>query len=143
MASVKTGTILLPCFILATFRASFKNFSRLGLKERKADSFFFFLSFAIGAIAWVSECVCLLSHVWLFCEPVDFSPPGCSAHGIFQVRILEWVAISFFRGSTQIRHQTGVSCVSCIARWVLYQLSHQGSPCLKLMLWESIQTKNN
>ena len=34
-----------------------------------------------------------------FCDPVDCSLPGSSIHGIFQARILEWVAISFSRGS--------------------------------------------
>ena len=34
----------------------------------------------------------LLSPVWLFCNPMDYSPPGYSAHGISQARILEWVA---------------------------------------------------
>ena len=32
------------------------------------------------------------------CDPVDCSPPGSSVHGIFQARILEWVAISFSDG---------------------------------------------
>ena len=31
------------------------------------------------------------------CDPMDDSPPGSSVHGIFQARILEWVAISFSR----------------------------------------------
>ena len=34
------------------------------------------------------------------CDPVDCSPPGSSLHGILQARILEWVAISFSRGSS-------------------------------------------
>ena len=34
------------------------------------------------------------------CDPVDCSPPGSSVHGILQARILEWVAISFSRGSS-------------------------------------------
>ena len=34
------------------------------------------------------------------CDPVDCSPPGSSIHGILQARILEWVAISFCRGSS-------------------------------------------
>ena len=34
------------------------------------------------------------------CDPMDCSPPGSSVHGIFQARILEWVAISYFRGSS-------------------------------------------
>ena len=35
------------------------------------------------------------------CDPMDDSPPGSSVHGIFQVRILEWVAVPFSRGSSQ------------------------------------------
>ena len=35
-----------------------------------------------------------------FCEPMDCNPPASSVHGIFQVRILEWVAILFPRGSS-------------------------------------------
>ena len=41
---------------------------------------------------------------------MDCSPPGSSVHEIFQARILEWVAISFSRGSSQPRDQTQVSC---------------------------------
>ena len=37
------------------------------------------------------------------CNPVDCSPPGSSVHGISQARVLEWVAISFSRGSSQPR----------------------------------------
>ena len=40
------------------------------------------------------------------CNPMDCGPPGSSVHGIFQARILEWVAISFSRGSSQPRDQT-------------------------------------
>ena len=43
------------------------------------------------------------------CDPMDCSPPGSSVHGIFQARILEWVAISFSRVSSQPRDQTRVS----------------------------------
>ena len=34
------------------------------------------------------------------CDPMDYSPPGSSVHGIFQARTLEWVTISFSRGSS-------------------------------------------
>ena len=53
-----------------------------------------------------------LSCVWLFCDPVDCSPPGSSIHGILQARILEWVAISFSRGSSRPRNWTQVSCIA-------------------------------
>ena len=45
-------------------------------------------------------------------ELVGNSPAGSSVHEIFQARILEWVAISFSRGSSQPRNQTRVSCVA-------------------------------
>ena len=51
------------------------------------------------------------------CDCVDCSPPGSSVHGIFQARIVEWVAISFSRGSSPSRDWT---CVSCIGRQILY-----------------------
>ena len=40
------------------------------------------------------------------CNPMDCSPPGSSVHGILQARVLEWVAISFSRGSSQPRDRT-------------------------------------
>ena len=53
------------------------------------------------------------------CYPVEYSPPGFSVHGIFQARILEWVAISFSRGSSQPRDWTQVSRIAgrCFNRW--------------------------
>ena len=54
------------------------------------------------------------------CDPMDWDPSGSSVHGISQVRILEWVAISFSRESSWHRDQTCVSCVSCICRCILY-----------------------
>ena len=43
---------------------------------------------------------------------MDYSPPGSSVHGIFQPRILEWVAISFSKGPSQSRDWTCISCKS-------------------------------
>ena len=40
-----------------------------------------------------------------FFEPVDCSPPGSSVHGIIQARILEWVAISFFKEKKRERDE--------------------------------------
>ena len=54
-----------------------------------------------------------------FSDPMDYSLPGSSVHGIFQTRILEWVAISYFRGSSPPRDWTLISCISSIGRWVL------------------------
>ena len=46
------------------------------------------------------------------CDPVDYSPPGSSGRGVLQARILEWVAISFSRGSSQPRNLTHVSRIA-------------------------------
>ena len=65
----------------------------------------------------------LLAQLCLtLCDPVDCSPPGCSVHGILPARILEWVAMSFSRGSSQSR--------DCLlhCRQILYCLSYPGSP---------------
>ena len=74
-----------------------------------------------------------------FCDSMDCHPPGFLVHGTFQARILEWVAISSRRGSSQLRDRTHMSC---IGRWVLYHQHHLGSPRylqikLKFLLWPS------
>ena len=45
------------------------------------------------------------------CDPMDFSPPGSSVHGIIHARLLEWVAIPFFRGSSRPSDPTLVFCI--------------------------------
>ena len=92
--------------------------------------FFFFLVVvvvrglsALGGLWDLSPC-----EKWsrvLLCDPMDCSLPGSSVHGVFQARIVEWVAISFSRGSSLARDQTRVSCI--VGR-CFYHLSHQGSP---------------
>ena len=55
----------------------------------------------------------LVTHSCLtLCDPMDCSPPGFSVHEICQARILEWVAISSFRGSSRPRDQTQVSGIA-------------------------------
>ena len=74
--------------------------------------------------------VCMLSRfspVRLFLKPMDRSPPGFSVRGILQARILEQVAISSSRESSQPRDQIHISYVSCIGRQVLYHQCHLGS----------------
>ena len=59
------------------------------------------------------SCSVMFDSLW----PHGLYPLGSSVHGIFQARILEWVAIAFSRGSSQPRDWTWVSC---IGRWLLY-----------------------
>ena len=54
-------------------------------------------------IQWTSE----VAQLYLtLCDPTDCSLPGCFVHGIFQARVLEWVAISFSRGPSQPKDWT-------------------------------------
>ena len=66
------------------------------------------------------NCMCVCSVVSNLCDLMGYSLPGSSVHGIFQARILEWVAISFSRRSSRPRDRTWVSCISRIGRWILY-----------------------
>ena len=86
------------------------------------------------------------------CDPMDCSPPGSSVHEIFQARILQWVAISFSRGSSQPRDRTQVSCAAgrCFtdraAREAPYSLLIRdlvrlGVHCLCLLVLNTYQKK--
>ena len=69
------------------------------------------------ASEWVSE---VAQSCWTLCDPMDCrSLPCSSVHGIFQARVLEWVAISFSRGSSWPRDRTQVSCIvgRCFTIW--------------------------
>ena len=63
-------------------------------------------------------CVCMCVCVWVaqlcqtICHPMDYSLPGFSVHGILQARILEWIAIPFSRGTSNLRDWTLVSCIT-------------------------------
>ena len=60
---------------------------------------------------------CLVPHLCpTLCDPMDYIPPDSSVQGTFQARILEWVTISFSRGSSQPRDWT---CIPCIGRQIL------------------------
>ena len=71
-------------------------------------------------------------------NPMDYSLPGSSVHGILQARILEWVVIPFSRGPSWPRDETHDIYVSC--RQILYHLNHQGSP---LNVWKCKPIKDS
>ena len=68
--------------------------------------------------------VCAKSCLTL-CNPMDYSPPGSSVHGIFQAGILEWVTISFSKEPSWPRGRT---CISSVGRQVLYPWATWESP---------------
>ena len=65
----------------------------------------------VAQLASMGSEVKLLSRVRL-CDHMDCSLPGSSVHEIFQPRVLEWVAMSFSRGSSRSRDQTRVSHIA-------------------------------
>ena len=60
------------------------------------------------------------SYCPTLCYPMGGNLPGSSVHGIFQARKLEWVSVSYSRGSSQLRNQIWVPCIFWIGRWILY-----------------------
>ena len=75
------------------------------------------------------SCMCAksLQSCPTLCDPMDYSPPGFSVHGILQTRILKWVGRPSFRGTSWPRDWTCVFYVFCIGRQILYhsvQFSH-------------------
>ena len=75
---------------------------------------------------WLFCCCSLTAHLCpTLCDPIDCSPPGSPVRGIFQARILKWVAISSCRRSSLPRDQTHVSCIgrrifTASATWEAY-----------------------
>ena len=57
-------------------------------------------------------CAKSLQSCWTLCDPRDHSLPGSSVHGSLQTRALEWIAIPFFRESSQPRNWTHITYVS-------------------------------
>ena len=60
-------------------------------------------------------CVLVTQSCPTLCNPMDCNLPGSSVHEILQARILEWIANSFYRGSSWPRDQTWVSCMQADA----------------------------
>ena len=104
-----------------------------------------------GFLILETTCVCAFTHMtlatWL-CNPMNYSPSVSSVHGIFQARILEWVAIPFSRGSFQPRDQ---GSNPCLLHWQVNSLAwiHLGSLetmynlINKYSLWVFIILKND
>ena len=79
---------------------------------------------------WINDkdphvCVLVTQPCPALFDSMDCSPPGSSAHGILQARILEWIVLPFSRG---IFLTQGLNPGLWISRWILYHLNHEGSP---------------
>ena len=79
----------------------------------------FYKTFSQRSPLWLRDLnyiTCSVTELCLtLCDPMDYSLPGSSIHGILQARILEWVAMPSSTGSSCPRNRTCVSCSSCIA----------------------------
>ena len=63
-------------------------------------------------LSWKQKVKVLFTQLCLtLCDPIEYSPPDSSDHGTLQEIILNWVAISFSRGSSRPGYQTQVSCI--------------------------------
>ena len=78
---------------------------------------FIYMCACVSMVLYIYICTC--PSLW---NPMDYSLPSLSVHGIFQARILEWVVLSFSRRSSWPRDRT---CISCMGRWILYHCTTQ------------------
>ena len=85
----------------------------------------FLVFWSVDVCVCVCVCVCGQSCPTL-CDPMDCSPPCSSVRGMFQARILDWVAISYSGRSSRPRDLTWVSC---IGRQILYHCA----------IWEGLE----
>ena len=103
-------------------------------------------------ISYLFYVCCLVAKLSLTpCNPMEYSPPGSSIHGISQAWILEWIAISFSTGSSQPRDQTCISWVGrqILSRWATQKAHDHDTPSHNSMkecprgLWSSMKRAVN
>ena len=79
---------------------------------------------------YVFVCMLGIQSCLTLYKPMDCGPPVSSVHGILQALILEWVAISFYRGSSQPRDQTQVPCIAGRFFKAEHDLKKEGNPII-------------
>ena len=97
-------SLLVPLFSLRLHNPSFRSFWWCHLRNRPESADF--------SPAPLVICLLVTQLCPTLCNPIDCSPRGSSVHGIFQARILVWVANPFSRRSFQSRDWTQVSCIA-------------------------------
>ena len=107
--------------LLPSFQETAGVSTRAHMLKRKWKSWFLF--------------ACIVTQVCLtLSDPMDCSPPGSSLHGIFQARILEWVAIFLLQGIFLTQGSNLLLRCLLHCRWILYLLNPWGRPWL-LFIW--------
>ena len=100
-------------FFWGGWRAPVEGHKIIYIKNGISDNTMNIFSLALCSVLTV--CVCVHTQLYpKLCNPMDCSLLGPSLHRILQAKILEWVAISYTRGSFQSRDPT------CIGRWLCY-----------------------
>ena len=96
-------SMVLYCYYYPTLQPKLMVWRKRFIKEgiHSGDS-----SWAAGNFIWTLRIMLVTQLCLTLCDPTDYSLPGYSVHGLFQARILDWVAISFSRGSSRPRDQT-------------------------------------
>ena len=85
-------------------------------KKRLKRIIFYVLSGSRNIKLFFRHSKLLLSHIQLFYDPMDCSPPVSFVYGIPPARILEWVALPLSGGSSRLkRNDSSISCVACTA----------------------------
>ena len=77
------------------------------------------------------------------CDPMDCSLSGFTVHGIFQARVLEWIAIFFSRGSSQHRNRTRVSLIAgrCFTGWATREAEYGFKNSPNGQSWNNLSNK--
>ena len=90
-------------------------------------------SYTLSQLPLTVKCMPVTQSCPNLCKPMNCSSPGSSVYGVLQAGILEWVAIPISR---EIFPTQGLNLDLLHCRWILYQLSHQGSP--RILEWVSL-----
>ena len=89
-----------------------------------------------GPLSSVAHSASMRAYLCLILSnPMDCGPPDSSVHGIFQAIVLEWVPISFSKGSSQPWNRTRVSFTSYIGRQSLYHCATWEAPYVTQRSW--------
>ena len=104
-----------------SYKPENRHFSRAA--DRGLPAAMHCLTFLSPSVYSICCCRLVAKSGLTLCNPVDCSLPGSSVHGIPQARILEWVAVSFSRRSSQSRDWTDISCIA----GRIFTLSHRGA----------------
>ena len=141
LTSSPTGNLFILLFLLlcrSLFSLLFHGFlmsypiiiPKINVKEIFFSLFSWSSSFTVSGLickSLIHFCVKLLQSCSILCDPIDWSPPGFSVHGILQARKLEWVAMPSSKESSQPRELPNSreedQTLLCLLHWQAVSLS--------------------